>query len=133
MKILSGYPNGLASQVDIKRDLAILATSGRDWECYSKRLAAAFPSLDIFSSGMVQIYSFGWRLTTTGSIALEMMEEAARNAAVAPHAVLPTSEAEHSERVLPKIVAAADPLPSERAVDRRALFTVIDGGRNEAA
>jgi hypothetical protein len=79
LKILASYPNGLATLTDIKRDLAFLATSGADWANYSKRLASALPSLDIFSLGFVQRYSFGWRLTAKGAAALELMEQNVRS------------------------------------------------------
>jgi hypothetical protein len=136
LKILSGYPNGLASKVDVKRDLALLATSGPDWARYSRRLAAQFPSLDVFSAGMVQIHSFGWRLTIKGSIVLEMMVQAARNAAddayAAPSASV-VAEVERLEAAVQNVVLATEQLPLERPLDRRALFTVIEGGRSEAA
>ena len=31
LKILVSYPDGFAVMADLKRDMAILATSGRDW------------------------------------------------------------------------------------------------------
>ena len=40
LKILVSYPEGFAVMDDIKRDMAILATSGRDWADRTKRLAA---------------------------------------------------------------------------------------------
>ncbi|MCK1397095.1 hypothetical protein IVB45_09610 [Bradyrhizobium sp. 4] len=136
LKVLASYPNGLATLSDIKRDLALLATSGADWAEYSKRLGAAFPSLDIFSIGFVQRYSFGWRLTAKGATALEMMEESARAAAAcieptqdapAPAAVLVENGQSHVEPVDEKSASRTFP------ADRRALFTVVEGGRSEAA
>ncbi|MBC9879922.1 hypothetical protein G8O24_21510 [Bradyrhizobium sp. INPA01-394B] len=134
LKALASYPNRLATHADIKRDLAFLATSGPDWSDYSKRLGAVFPSLDVFSLGFVQRYSFGWRLTAKGEIALEMMEEAVRSTLPAAPAQAPTSDLaspevpasdrQHSEE-------QATPRPAHR--DRRALFKIIDGGRCNAA
>jgi hypothetical protein len=74
MKDLASYPTGLATVQQLKRDLNILALSGRDWTEPTKRMAAAIPELDIFSLGFVERYSFGWRLTQQGMIALEAME-----------------------------------------------------------
>jgi hypothetical protein len=135
LKVLSSYPDGLVCHADVKRDLAILATSGPDWAGYSRRLAAAFPCLDVFSTGMVQIYSFGWRLTAKGSIALEMMEEAARNVpnGGAPVSLPFVSEAERPQVPALEVVPAAELVALERPVDRRPLFTVIEGGRSAAA
>ncbi|SDG42661.1 hypothetical protein SAMN05216338_1001261 [Bradyrhizobium sp. Rc2d] len=41
MKILVSYPNGFAVMADLKRDMAILATSGRDWAERTKRLGVS--------------------------------------------------------------------------------------------
>ncbi|MGY3495021.1 hypothetical protein ACVW1B_004440 [Bradyrhizobium sp. USDA 4502] len=45
------YPGGVAALVDLKRDMAILVTSGSDWGERTKRLAARVPNLSIFSQG----------------------------------------------------------------------------------
>lgn len=131
LRVLASYPNGLAKLVDVKRDLAFLATCGADWAQYSRRLGAVFPSLDVFSSGMVQIYSFGWRLTAKGAIALEMMEETTRNCAAGKKASAPQfGEASTTET---SSAAMATVVPSIAGAERRARFTVIEGGRSEAA
>nr|WP_249808790.1 hypothetical protein [Bradyrhizobium sp. 166] len=67
---------------DLKRDMAILATSGRDWADRTKRLAARVPDLDIFSNGLVERISSGWQITAKGRAVLEFME--ARPAATEP-------------------------------------------------
>jgi hypothetical protein len=53
LKILVSYPDGFAVMADLKRDMAILATNGRDWADRTKRLAARVPDLDIFSQDLV--------------------------------------------------------------------------------
>ncbi|OSI36956.1 hypothetical protein BSZ20_01445 [Bradyrhizobium canariense] len=136
MKVLASYPNGLARLPDIKRDLAFLATSGSDWAEYSKRLGAAFPSLDIFSLGFVQRYSFGWRLTAKGAIALQMMEESAR-ATVGGIESTGEVTAPETVRVDPSLsdveeVGGQTEQPASPA-DRRARFTVVEGGQSKAA
>ncbi|MCK1303798.1 hypothetical protein IVB33_17235 [Bradyrhizobium sp. 24] len=136
LKVLASYPNGLASLSDIKRDLAFLATSGSDWAKYSKRLGATFPSLDVFSLGFVQRYSFGWRLAAKGAIALEMMEESARAtmAFIESTPDAPALETVPVERCLSDVepVGERTQQPTSPA-DRRALFTVVEGGRSKAA
>ncbi|OSJ18840.1 hypothetical protein BST63_04735 [Bradyrhizobium canariense] len=133
MKVLASCPNELARLRDIKRDLAFLATCGSDWTEYSKRLGAAFPSLDIFSLGFVQRYSFGWRLTARGAIALEMMEESARatvrgmGEATAPDSVRVDPSLSDVEEVGGQSEQPASP------ADRRARFTVVEGGQSKAA
>nr|WP_249790399.1 hypothetical protein [Bradyrhizobium yuanmingense] len=59
---------------DLKRDMAILATSGRDWAERTKRLAARVPDLDIFSQGLIERLNGGWRITDKGRVVLEIME-----------------------------------------------------------
>ncbi len=53
LKILVSYPDGFAPMAELKRDMAILATSGRDWAEHTRRLAARVPNLDIFSQKLV--------------------------------------------------------------------------------
>src|SRR3954470_21236029 len=59
---------------DLKRDMAILATSGRDWAERTKRLAARVPDLDIFSQGLIERMNGGWRITDKGRSVLATME-----------------------------------------------------------
>jgi hypothetical protein len=74
LKILVSYPDGFAAMDDLKRDMAILATSGRDWSERTRRLGARIPGLDIFSQGMIERLQGGWRITDRGRAALELME-----------------------------------------------------------
>lgn len=74
LKVLVSYPDGFAAMADLKRDVAILATSGRDWAERTKRLAARVPGLDIFSQGLVERLNGGWCITDKGRSVLEIME-----------------------------------------------------------
>ncbi|MEY9178780.1 hypothetical protein ABIG06_000486 [Bradyrhizobium sp. USDA 326] len=74
LKILVSHPEGFAVMEDLKRDMAILATSGREWADRTKRLAARVPDLDIFSQGLVDRESGGWKITPKGRAVLEFME-----------------------------------------------------------
>jgi hypothetical protein len=113
LKILVAYPDGFAVMEDLKRDMAILATSGRDWADRTRRLAARVPDLDIFSQGLVERISGGWKITSKGRALLELMEArpTALERAEAPP-VLETSETSS---------APVPPLrqPAERAKRRR--------------
>lgn len=94
LKILVSYPDGFAVMADLKRDMAILATSGRDWADRTKRLAARVPELDIFSQGLVERLNGGWRITEKGRAVLEFMEvkaAATKTESAAPAAELPAS------------------------------------------
>ncbi|MHC2621345.1 hypothetical protein ACVIW2_003377 [Bradyrhizobium huanghuaihaiense] len=110
LKILVSYPDGFAVMEDLKRDMAILATSGRDWADRTRRLAARVPDLDIFSQGLVDRESGGWKITAKGRAVLEFMES--RLAAPEP------IQAPSVEEVVP---AAVPPLrqPADRAMRRR--------------
>ncbi|WP_247295168.1 hypothetical protein [Bradyrhizobium sp. 87] len=74
LKVLVSYPDGFALMADLKRDMATLATSGRDWTERTKRLAARVPDLDIFSQDLIERLNGGWRITDKGRAVLETME-----------------------------------------------------------
>lgn len=107
LKILVSYPDGFAVMADLKRDMAILATSGRDWADRTKRLAARVPDLDIFSQGLVARESGGWKITGEGRKVLEFMEA--------------RPVADLAIKAIPAVDAPLPPLPqsAERARRRR--------------
>ncbi|MDD1520438.1 MULTISPECIES: hypothetical protein [Bradyrhizobium] len=109
LKILVSYPDGFAAMADLKRDMAILATSGRDWADRTKRLAARVPDLDIFSQRLVERENGGWKITVKGRTVLELME--ARTAVEPPTETVP---AENRDAPIPP-----RPQPPERARRRR--------------
>lgn len=111
LKILVSYPDGFAVMEDLKRDMAILATSGRDWADRTKRLAAQVPDLDIFSHGLVERISSGWQITAKGRAVLEFME--GRPAATEPIQAPLVEEA-------PAAIVAATQVPSLRQPTDRA-------------
>ncbi|WP_247410535.1 hypothetical protein [Bradyrhizobium sp. 23] len=49
LKTVVSYPDVFASMPELKRDMAILATSGLDWAARTKRMGARMPYLDVFS------------------------------------------------------------------------------------
>jgi hypothetical protein len=104
LKVLVSYPDGFAAMADLKRDMAILATSGRDWAERTKRLAARVPDLDIFSQGFIERMNGGWRVTDKGRAVLEIME--ARSA--------PAQATE-----LPDVRAVEEPIRRKRERKRR--------------
>ena len=77
LKVLASYPDGFASLADVKRDMAILATSGREWSDRTTRLSARAPGLEIFAKGLVERREGGWRITDAGRSALDRMEKPA--------------------------------------------------------
>ncbi|MET4279583.1 MULTISPECIES: hypothetical protein [unclassified Bradyrhizobium] len=110
LKILVSYPDGFALMEDLKRDMAILATSGREWADRTKRLAARVLGLDIFSHGLVERLSGGWQITPKGRAVLEFME--ARHAAPEP------LQAPLVEEATAAIVAPMQVPPLRQPLDR---------------
>ncbi|MCK1616415.1 hypothetical protein IVA96_07035 [Bradyrhizobium sp. 159] len=113
LKILSAYPDGFAVMADLKRDMAILATSGREWADRTRRLAARVPDLDIFSQGHVERISGGWKITARGREVLEFME-------ARPTTSLPVEPMPAEDGAAPE-AGAVPPLrqPADRAKRRR--------------
>jgi hypothetical protein len=74
LKILVSYPDGFADMEDLKRDMAMLATSGRDWTERTRRLGGRMPGLDIFSQGLIDRTNGGWRITAKGRAVLDLLE-----------------------------------------------------------
>lgn len=115
LKILVSYSDGFALMEDLKRDMAILATSGREWADRTKRLAARVPDLDNFSQGLVERISGGWQITANGRAVLEFME--ARPAAPEPIQA-PFVEEATAPIVTPNQLPPL-PQPTDRAKRRR--------------
>jgi hypothetical protein len=74
LKVLAGHPEGRASLADLKRAMAILITSGSDWNDRTKRLAARAPDLDIFSQSFVLRDNAGWQITDAGRVFLDFLQ-----------------------------------------------------------
>src|SRR5438874_10178158 len=108
---------------DLKRDMAILATSGRDWADRTKRLAARVPDLDIFSQGLVARENGGWKISVKGRTVLEFME--ARPVADQAIEMVPVPAEKVDARLLPL-------LPAERARRRRERRARRREGRERA-
>ncbi|WP_375762545.1 hypothetical protein ACE10W_05010 [Bradyrhizobium sp. B025] len=117
LKILVSYPDGFAVMADLKRDMAILATSGRDWAERTKRLAARVPTLDIFSQGLVERRNGGWRITEKGRALLEFME--AKPGEMRTESSAPAAETSATHQASP-LLAARRSGRSERLKRRRA-------------
>jgi hypothetical protein len=74
LKVLASHDNGRATLNSLKHDLAILASSGADWQARIKRLAARVPDVDIFSNGYVLRDPEGWEITPAGREFLRALE-----------------------------------------------------------
>ena len=81
LKVLVSYPDGFASLSELKRDVAILVTSGREWSERTTKLAACVPELEIFGQGLVERRDAGWQITDAGRSVLARMEAQPETAA----------------------------------------------------
>ena len=117
LKILVSYPDGFAVMADLKRDMAILATSGRDWVERTKRLAARVPDLDIFSQALVERLNGGWRITEKGRTVLDFMEGRPSESQAEPEIVV---ERPAAAEPAPRLLASTRAARSRRLQRRRA-------------
>jgi hypothetical protein len=74
---LAGSPGGFLPLADLRRDVAILISSGQDWTNRTTRIAARAPGLDIVSQVLVIRDAAGWRISETGRELLASIENAA--------------------------------------------------------
>ncbi|OMI12973.1 hypothetical protein BSN85_08505 [Bradyrhizobium brasilense] len=76
LKVLAGQPAGRASVAEVRRAVAILMNSGRDWTDRMKRLAEHAPDLNIFSAKFAIRDALGWEITQGGRQFLSALEKA---------------------------------------------------------
>ncbi len=74
LKVLAGSSGGLLPLAQLRHDVALLISSGRDWTELTRRIAARAPDLDIFSQAFVVREPAGWRITVAGREFLAAVE-----------------------------------------------------------
>jgi hypothetical protein len=74
LKVLAGQPGGWLSLAELRRDVAILVSSGRDWTDRTNRIAERAPGLDIFGQAFVIRERGGWQITAEGRTVLAAIE-----------------------------------------------------------
>jgi hypothetical protein len=74
LKVLAGQREGRLSLAELRHDVAILISSGRDWTDRMKRIEARAPGLDIFSQALVIRDPAGWQITAAGRALLASIE-----------------------------------------------------------
>jgi hypothetical protein len=75
LKVLAGSPGGHLPLADLRRDVALLISSGQDWTDLTKRIAARAPDLNIFSQAFVVRDPTGRRITAAGREFLATVEK----------------------------------------------------------
>nr|WP_249810930.1 hypothetical protein [Bradyrhizobium sp. 164] len=120
---------------DLKRDMAILATSGPDWAERTKRFAARVPGLDIFSQGLIERLNGGWRITDKGRAVLDVMEARHQAPETRPRQLMSTRPIpQHSRRrfrsrhirARAAVVAVGRPLATGRGQGLPELALALD-------
>jgi hypothetical protein len=74
LKVLASHDGGRATTDSLKRDIAILATSGPEWSARMRRLAGRVQTIDILASGYVLCDGHGWQITAEGRDFLRALE-----------------------------------------------------------
>ncbi|MCG6205579.1 hypothetical protein LPW26_13090 [Rhodopseudomonas sp. HC1] len=124
LKVLSTYPDGVASPVALNADLAVLSGSV-DWTSRMRSYAARMPGLDIFTQKLVVRDRRGWQITETGRAVLDRLE-CRYHADPASH----ESEPDHESYAMAEPVEPSrNQLDPAAAVQPRPQLTVIQGGR----
>jgi hypothetical protein len=103
LKVLASHASGRATLTSLKRDIAILAASGPDWNARIKRLASRVPLIDIFGDGHVLRDDEGWRITPSGREflrGLEAVTQDNRPVEIERHPLRDAETAEHREGAL---------------------------------
>jgi len=111
LKVLAGSTGGRLPLADLRRDVAILMSSGTDWTNRTRRLAARAPGLDIFSQALVVRDPEGWRITDAGLAFLIALE--------APAAINNSQEPAPDVAETPPPEAASPPVPLIGITTRR--------------
>jgi hypothetical protein len=106
LKVLAGFPGGRLPLADLRHDVALLISSGRDWTDLTKRIAARAPGLDIFSQAFVLREPTGRVIRAAGRDFLAAVERPAAAAPVAAEEVPLASAVEVAPVIVDPPVAA---------------------------
>jgi hypothetical protein len=74
LKVLASHGSGRATTESLKRDIALLATSGPEWNARMRRLAGRVHAVDIVANGYVTCDREGWQITDEGREFLYSLE-----------------------------------------------------------
>ena len=66
LKVLASHGSGRATTESLKNDIALLATSGPEWNARMRRLAGRVHAVDIVANGYVTCDREGWQITDKG-------------------------------------------------------------------
>jgi len=98
LKVLASHDSGRATTASLKRDIAILATSGPEWNARMRRLAGRVEAIDILASGHVLCDGDGWQITAAGRDFLRALEAVTQDNRLAEAGQPESNDAENTER-----------------------------------
>jgi len=98
LKVLASHDSGRATTASLKRDIAILATSGPEWNARMRRLAGRVEAIDILASGDVLCDGDGWQITAAGRDFLHALEAVTQDNRLAETGQPESNDAENTER-----------------------------------
>jgi hypothetical protein len=130
LKVLAGSPGARVPLADLRRDVAILISSGRDWTDRTKRIAARAPDLNIFGQALVIRDAAGWQITVAG---LEFLATIEKPASVVVPAVEPEVVAFGPPAAAPPPVPLIGINTGRRGRRRRRTRSAASGGATLAA
>jgi hypothetical protein len=98
LKVLASHDSGRATTASLKRDIAILATSGPEWNARMRRLAGRVEAIDILASGHVLCDADGWQITAAGRDFLRALEAVTQDNRLVEAGQPESNDAENTER-----------------------------------
>ena len=98
LKVLASHDGGRATTDSLKRDIAILATSGPEWNARMRRLSGRVGTIDILASGHVLWDGDGWQITADGRDFLRALEAVTQDNRLAEAGQLESDDVESAER-----------------------------------
>jgi hypothetical protein len=98
LKVLASHDSGRATTASLKRDIAILATSGPEWNTRMRRLSGRVGTIDILASGHVLWDDDGWQITAEGRDFLRALEAVTQDNRLAQAGRPESDDVESAER-----------------------------------
>ena len=114
LKILASHEGGRATTASLKRDMAILATSGPEWSARMRRLAGRAKTIDIFASAYALWDDDGWQITADGRAFLKTLEAVTQDNRPAEAGRPEADDAENSARPRAALIVVGHRFKSRR-------------------
>jgi hypothetical protein len=114
LKVLASHDSGRATTASLKRDIAILATSGPEWSARMRRLSGRVGTIDILASGHVLWDGDGWQITAEGRDFLGALEAVTQDNRLAAAGPCEPEGGENAERPSAELIVVGHRFRSRR-------------------